>query len=167
MIKTTSFWLDDTNDIDVLTGETIQPGKDYHKMAATLRAVGNFVQIVTGKSIPVTYSTKDESYTDGKAVVLSGNIKAKDYDPTVGLALHEGSHCALTDFDILPKLMERNSNLIPRGFRQMILNKYFVSFNALFFSEIKVDKPLPESASLRNLSLWRANASTVFFIPVN
>jgi len=125
MIKTTSFWLDDTNDIDVLTGETIQPGKDYHKMAATLRAVGNFVQIVTGKSIPVTYSTKDESYTDGKAVVLSGNIKAKDYDPTVGLALHEGSHCALTDFDILPKLMERNSNLIPRGFRQMILNKYF------------------------------------------
>ena len=125
MIKTSSFWLDDTNDIDVLTGESIKPGKDYHKMAATLRAVGNFVQIVTGKNIPVTYSTKDESYTDGSAVVLSGNIKDKDYDPTVGLALHEGSHCVLTDFQLLPKLMERNSTLIPRGFRQMIANKYF------------------------------------------
>ena len=125
MLKTSSFWLDDTNDIDVLTGESLQQGKDYHKMAATLRAVGNFVQIVTGKNIPVTYSTKDESYTDGQAVVLSGNIKSKDYDPTVGLALHEGSHCVLTDFDLLPKLMERNSNLIPRGFRQTIAKKYY------------------------------------------
>lgn len=125
MIKTSSFWLDDTNDIDVLTGESIQKGKDYHKMAATLRAVGNFVQIVTGKNIPVTYSTKDESYTDGSAVVLSGNIKDKDYDPTVGLALHEGSHCVLTDFDLLPKLMEHDSKLIPSELVIMIADKYY------------------------------------------
>jgi len=73
-------------------------------MAATLRAISNFVRIVTGENIPVKYNNKDESYTDGKTVVISGNIKDKDFDPTVGLALHEGSHCLLTDFDVLRRL---------------------------------------------------------------
>jgi len=98
-----SFWYDFDNDtdVDVITGEEIKPGKDYVKMAATLRAISNFVRIVTGENIPVKYNNKDESFTDGKTVVISGNIKDKDFDPTVGLALHEGSHCLLTDFDIL------------------------------------------------------------------
>ena len=98
-----SFWydFDNDNDKDIITGEKIQPGKDYVKMAATLRAISNFVRIVTGENIPVKYNNKDESFTDGKQVVLSGNIKDKDFDPTVGLALHEGSHCLLTDFSLL------------------------------------------------------------------
>ena len=106
-----SFWYDyDENDnVDILTGEEIKPGKDYVKMAATKRAIGNFVRIVTGENIPVTYTTKDESYTDGKAVVISGNIKDKDFDPTVGLALHEGSHCKLTDFSLLSRLDDYTS----------------------------------------------------------
>ena len=108
-----SFWMDDTDNYDVLTGETIKPGKDYVKMSATKRAIGNFVNIVTGQSIPVTYSSKDESFTDGKQVVISGNIKEKDFDPTVGLALHEGSHCKLTDFKILKNLMD-NPNVVRR-----------------------------------------------------
>ncbi len=108
-----SFWYDyDTNDnVDILTGEEIKPGKDYVKMAATKRAIGNFVRIVTGENIPVTYSSKDESYTDGKAVVISGNIKDKDFDPTVGLALHEGSHCKLTDFSLLSRLADYTSEI--------------------------------------------------------
>lgn len=121
--NTSSFWLDDTNNIDVLTGEKISTGKDYHKMAATLRAVSNFVNIVTGQNIPVTYSTKDESFTDGKQVVLSGNIKDKDYDSTVGLALHEGSHCLLTDFDIVINLM--NGTNIPTTILDMVIEKYY------------------------------------------
>ena len=98
-----SFWydFDNDNDVDILTGEEIKPGKDYVKMAATLRAIANFVRIVTGENIPVKYNNKDESFTDGKTVVISGNIKDKDFDPTVGLALHEGSHCLLTDFSLL------------------------------------------------------------------
>jgi hypothetical protein len=98
-----SFWydFDQEDDKDILTGEIIKPGKDYVKMAATLRAISNFVRIVTGENIPVKYNNKDESFTDGKTVVISGNIKDKDFDPTVGLALHEGSHCLLTDFDII------------------------------------------------------------------
>ena len=58
------------------------------KLAATLRAVSNFVNIVTGESIPVEYKGKD-SYTDGKSITISANIKDKNFDPTVGLALHE------------------------------------------------------------------------------
>jgi len=98
-----SFWYDFDQDdnVDIITGEAIKPGKDYVKMAATLRAISNFVRIVTGENIPVKYNNKDESFTDGKTVVISGNIKDKDFDPTVGLALHEGSHCLLTDFSLL------------------------------------------------------------------
>jgi len=123
--STSNFWLDDSTNYDVLTGDLIKPGKDYVKMAATKRAIGNFVSIVTGKSIPVTFSTKDESFTDGKQVVISGNIKDKDFDPTVGLALHEGSHCKLTDFDVLKKLMDLdNSNSIPQNIFDVIADKY-------------------------------------------
>ena len=121
--NSSSFWLDDDINYDVLTGDKIKAGKDYVKMAATKRAIGNFVSIVTGKSIPVTYSSKDESFTDGKQVVISSNIKDKDFDPTVGLALHEGSHCLLTDFTILKKLMD-NPNSIPQNIFDAIADKY-------------------------------------------
>tara|TARA_R110002020_G_scaffold314978_4_gene530153 strand:- start:947 stop:3052 length:2106 start_codon:yes stop_codon:yes gene_type:complete len=114
-----SFWydFDQEDNVDILTGEEIKPGKDYVKMAATLRAISNFVRIVTGENIPVKYNNKDESFTDGKQVVISGNIKDKDFDPTVGLALHEGSHCKLTDFEILKHdnfiaYIENNFNIV-------------------------------------------------------
>jgi len=121
--NSSSFWLDDDINFDVLTGDKIKSGKDYVKMAATKRAIGNFVSIVTGQSIPVTYSSKDESFTDGKQVVISSNIKDKDFDPTVGLALHEGSHCKLTDFDVLKELNRHNN--IPSAIQELISEKYF------------------------------------------
>ena len=120
-----SFWMDDDYNIDVLTGEELKPGKDYVKMAATLRAVSNFVSIVTGKSIPVKYNSKDDSYTDGKQVVISSNVKDKDFDPTVGLALHEGSHCLLTDFDVLQKLLYETKTCISSSLIVDIADKYF------------------------------------------
>ena len=99
-----SFWLNDSDNIDVLTGEKLQVGKDYIKLAATKRAIANFVQIVTGKDIPVKFSKRGDSYTDGKSVTISANLKDKDFDPAVGLALHEGSHILLTDFNTLRDL---------------------------------------------------------------
>ena len=123
--KTSNFWLDDSNNYDVLTGEEISPGKDYYKTASTLRAISNFVNIVTGQSIKVTYSTKDESYTDGEAVVLSSNIKDKDFDPTVGLALHEGSHIKLTDFTTLTRLFSDSMNTIPKNILDLVIEKHY------------------------------------------
>ena len=105
-LQNSSFWFDDSNDVDILTGEKIQLGKDYIKLAATKRAIANFVQIVTGKNIPVKFNTKGDSFTDGKSVTISANLKTKDFDPAVGLALHEGSHILLTDFKTLSGMDE-------------------------------------------------------------
>ena len=123
--KTSNFWLDDSFNYDVLTGEEIKAGKDYYKTASTLRAISNFVNIVTGQSIKVTYSTKDESYTDGETVVLSSNIKDKDFDPTVGLALHEGSHIKLTDFTTLTRLVNDSANTIPKHILDLVIEKHY------------------------------------------
>jgi hypothetical protein len=79
--------------------------KNLYKLAAHRRAISNFVSIVTGQSIPVKFSTKGDSYTDGKVVTISANIvEPKEFDPAVGLALHEGSHIKLSNFDLLRDL---------------------------------------------------------------
>jgi len=119
-----SFWFDQTDSVDVLTGEKINIGKDYIKLAATKRAIANFVQIVTGENIPVKFNNSGNSYTDGKTVTISANLKDKDFDPAVGLALHEGSHILLTDFDTLREL---NSNWIETNMHatmELVAKKY-------------------------------------------
>ena len=99
MANKTDFWYND-NKYDALTGEAVKLDKSENAMhkAALLRAVSNFVNIVTGDSIPVKFNTRDSSFTDGKTVTIAGNISDKNFDHVVGLALHEGSHCKLTDF---------------------------------------------------------------------
>ena len=67
-------------------------------------ATSDFVRIVTGKDIPVRYTQSGDSYTDGDVVTISASLKDKDFDPAVGLALHEGSHVKLTDFEVLHQL---------------------------------------------------------------
>lgn len=92
-----SFWLGDDFDSSFKTDN----GVDYTKLAATQRAIGNFVNIVTGEQIPVEFQSGGDSYTDGNSVVIGTKLEGKDFDPAVGLALHEGSHIAFTDFDLL------------------------------------------------------------------
>ena len=82
-----SFWLDNNSDVDVLTGLKRESGKDLVQLAAYKRAIANFVQIVTGKSIPVKFQGK-ESYTNGKQVTIGANLKDDNFDVAVGLALN-------------------------------------------------------------------------------
>jgi len=89
-----SFWLADDFE------EPTHSGLDYTKLAATQRAIGNFVNIVTGKQIPVVFQSNDSSYTDGEHVVIGTKLDNANFDPAVGLALHEGSHIAYTDFSL-------------------------------------------------------------------
>jgi hypothetical protein len=49
------------------------------------------------------YSSGKDSYTEGSVVIISSKLNEKEFDSTVGLALHEGSHCALTDFQALKR----------------------------------------------------------------
>jgi hypothetical protein len=76
---------------------------DLYKLSATRRAVANFVQIVTQKNIPVTFATKSNSMTDGEKVILSADVD-NNFDVSVGLALHEGSHIVLSDFGLLTEM---------------------------------------------------------------
>ena len=100
-----NFWFDRQTSLvdDLLADDTddvkVKPKKDHIQMAANQRAIGNFVRIVSGKNIPVRYMTRGDSYTDGKSVTIGANIKPETFDFTVGLALHEGSHIAYTDFE--------------------------------------------------------------------
>ena len=91
-----SFWLDRDFDTSFGSGKTV----DYTKLAAAQRAIGNFVNIVTGQQIPVVFQNNESSYTDGNSVTIGTKLDGTNFDPAVGLALHEGSHIAYTDFSL-------------------------------------------------------------------
>ena len=111
-----SFWADEWSTYDTPTtywgGDKWKP-KDLNKVEtdttellklnAHKRAISNFVSILTNKPIPVKFARKGDSYTDGKSVVLSAEVKPEKFDVAVGLALHEASHIVLTDFELMPK----------------------------------------------------------------
>ena len=102
-----SFWLDNgwDNNSSIFDDEPVKKGVDLVALASYRRAISNFVSIVTGESdIKVTFKANGDSYTDGKSVVISSKLDDKLFDSTVGLALHEGSHIKLSDFDFLKGL---------------------------------------------------------------
>ena len=85
-----SFW-DDNSDsslVDSFLGldETVTKGKDVVALAGYKRAISNFVSIVTSKNIPVVFNNNDESFTDGKKVVLGSNLNDKNFDVEIGRA---------------------------------------------------------------------------------
>lgn len=75
-----------------------------HQLRSMQSAIANFVQIITNKNIPVIFSSGNQSYTDGKQVIISGKIDMSMLDVQIGLALHEASHCLLSNksFEFLP-----------------------------------------------------------------
>jgi hypothetical protein len=101
------FWLDEyVDDIYISSNNS-----DLIKLSSYRRAISNFVQILTNKSIPVEFNVVGDNSTDGKTVHLSAKLQKKeDFDVAVGLSLHEGSHILLTDFDVLKTVWQK----IPR-----------------------------------------------------
>ena len=91
---------------DILSDTEVKtkPKKDHMALAGHKRAIGNFVRIVSGQNIPVKFADRGDSYTDGKKVVISSTINERTFDETVGLALHEGSHIAFSDFNIFAEV---------------------------------------------------------------
>ena len=84
-----SFWydFDEDNNVDILTGQEIKPGKDYVKMAATKRAIGNFVRIVTGENIPVTYTIVTPENFQTEIITMNTNTKNWNNDDLLDLYL--------------------------------------------------------------------------------
>ena len=115
-----SFWLGNDWDTTSTWDEDDKPkGPDLIQLASYRRAIANFVNIVTSKDIPVTFNATGDSFTDGKKVTISAKLDDKLFDSAVGLALHEGSHILLSDFDFVKDL----ENSIPteyfnRGYKK-------------------------------------------------
>lgn len=87
-----------------------EPAEYLHliRLAQYRKAISNFVNILTGRNVPVHFNVKDKNATDGEIVYLSPNIKQKkDFDVAVGLSLHEGAHIVHSDFLILKTLWQR------------------------------------------------------------
>ena len=118
-----SYWLQDWDDDDILTdsmNDVEKKSHDLYKLASSKKAIANFVNIVTNDDIKVKFNTRGNSYTDGKSVVIGANIvEPKDFDVAVGLALHEGSHIKLSDFNILNDIY----NLVPSHIKDGAIKK--------------------------------------------
>lgn len=100
------YWLDDFDFEEVDNEKVINT--NLIKLAMARRAISNFVHILTNKSIPVYFNDIGENCTDGRVVYISSDIVNKeDFDPAVGLALHEGSHVLLTNFDIFKTVWQK------------------------------------------------------------
>lgn len=121
-----SFWMDndwDTRNTSIFDNDdeiVTKPKTDLVALAGYRRAISNFVTIVTGESdIKVNFNSNDQSYTDGKTVTIGARLDDKLFDPSVGLALHEGSHIKLSDFDFLKNLeYEVPQEYFDRGFKK-------------------------------------------------
>lgn len=90
------FWMG--SNVEELTEKLKAGSIEYvDRLRKIQQAVGNFVKIVTEKDIPVVFSGGQQSYTNGKAVVLSADTDPAGLDSLVGTALHEGAHCLLSN----------------------------------------------------------------------
>ena len=126
-----SFWMDNdwnTRNTSIFDDDEVElnakPKTDLVALAGYRRAISNFVTIVTGESnIKVKFNDGDDSYTDGKTVTIGSKLDDKLFDPSVGLALHEGSHIKLSDFDLLRNL----ENNIPQEYFERALKKGYSS----------------------------------------
>jgi hypothetical protein len=108
-----AFWMGGATDELV---EKVEVGSiEYiERLRKIQRTVGNFVKIVTGREIPVQYSSGQMSYTDGKCVVLSADVDATKLDAMVGTSLHEGAHCLLSNESLtfLPEMHKRFGEML-------------------------------------------------------
>jgi hypothetical protein len=122
-----SYWLSDWDDDDIVVdtmNDVEKKSHDLYKLASAKKAISNFVNIVTNDDIKVTFNTRGNSYTDGKSVVIGANIvEPKDFDVAVGLALHEGSHIKLSNFELLSDIY----NLVPQHIKDGAIKKGFNS----------------------------------------
>ena len=118
-----SYWLSDWEDDNIVVdtmNDVEKKSHDLYKLSASKRAISNFVNIVTNDQINVNFNTRGDSYTDGKSVVIGSNIiEPKDFDVAVGLALHDGSHIKLSDFQLLRDIY----NLVPQHIKDWAIKK--------------------------------------------
>ena len=115
------------------------------ELASTQRAITNYVKILTGREIPVDFvDPRGDSMTDGESIEIASRISYKNVDEVVGLALHEASHCVLTDFKVLKKL--GNVILHNDRYKHLFPNKDHVFLFTNFMEDRRIDDFVYNSA---------------------
>ena len=110
MGKYSSFW----DSLDVYNSKEASSGsRDALQLSKYQSAISNFVNILTNRRDITVKFNGDDSYTDGHSITIGGNVSDRNFDPIVGLALHEASHCLLTDFKVLKNLLSYSTNKLP------------------------------------------------------
>jgi hypothetical protein len=100
------FWLEKEKYSNYIDSSNDNPDQafsiDLIQLASVRRIVSNYVDILTGTSVPVYFKAMGDSYNvGGQEIYITTAIKKKkDFDNAVGLALHEAAHTVLTDFDL-------------------------------------------------------------------
>ena len=151
------FWMDDSI---FNPGSQDRTRADIMKMASVKRAITNFVKIVTNEDLKVKYSSGKMSYTDGKTVILSADaVKEKNFDAAVGLALHEGSHIKLSEFNLLIRLPD----LIPES---LFINKRAMLNNISnpVVSESNIAKDIEVVKRIKGLMNWIEDRRVDYYI---
>ena len=122
-----------------MTGSQYWAGNDFSafELVSYQRSISNFIEILTGFNIPVTYATKGDSKTDGKFVVISSDINKNTLDSVVGLALHEASHILLTNFDYVRKFTKKLNELTRNSIPPEDVSMCFLLFN--FVEDRRID----------------------------
>ena len=112
------------------------------EMASVQSAISNFVRILTKKDIPVEYYSYNngDSMTDGKNITISSRINESNIDSVVGLALHEGSHCLLTDFNFIKKI----GNYLAE--KKLLGHKDIIYFLHNFIEDRRIDNFIYQNA---------------------
>lgn len=130
------FWLDDFDfdvEDDAELNEQSNLTASLIRLSMARRAIANFVSILTGKTIPVLFNDSGHNMTDGSVVYISSDIdETGDFDSSVGLALHEGSHVAFTDFRVVVDLWQN----IPRELYNIAEPKGFTKQEVAEFVKI-------------------------------
>ena len=115
------------------------------ELASTQRAITNYVKILTGREIPVEFvDPRGDSMTDGESIEIASRINHKNVDEVVGLALHEASHCILTDFKIVKKL--GNVILQDHKYKHLFPNRDHVFLFTNFMEDRRIDDFVYNSA---------------------
>src|SRR5271157_2117556 len=95
------FWLEQERYSEYIDPTADNPDSafsiDLIQLASVRRVLSNYVDILTGTSVPVYFKAQGDSYNvGGKEIYISTEIrKRKDFDQAVGLALHEAAHTLL------------------------------------------------------------------------
>lgn len=107
------YWLDQDlfdDDQDSHNTEDSQLAR-LARLVTIRRAIGNFVSIVSGKNVPVNFSTGKTSFATEDSVTIAADDDPTKFDPMVGLALHEGAHILLSNFKFLKELASHTESL--------------------------------------------------------